>query len=84
MCSLEIVLRLFEFDFGAQALEIARHGGDCEFLSRTQVRHLAVVLRGVAIDLEPVPFFRVADVGDRHVVVLAPEERNGIEALTSA
>src|SRR3954464_10586754 len=37
-----------------------------------------------AIDLHPVPSFGMADVPNRHVVVLAPEERHGLERLASA
>src|SRR3954447_19381127 len=37
-----------------------------------------------AIHLDPVPSFGMADVPNRHVVVLAPEERDGRERLASA
>src|SRR5262249_3988038 len=39
------------------------------------VTHDAVALHHVALDVDGVPFLSVPDIVDRHVVVLAPEER---------
>ena len=45
---------------------------------------LAVVAGERALDLRSVPARGVADVGNRHVVVLAPEEGHGVVALAAA
>ena len=39
----------------------------------------AVVRGRVAVNVQPIPLFRVAHVADDDVVVLTPEERNSIE-----
>src|SRR5690606_37103394 len=43
------------------------------------VAHQAVAAGDVAVDLDRVPFLGVADIVDRHVVMLAPEERHVVE-----
>ena len=44
----------------------------------------AVLAGDVAVDRQLVPFLGMADIVDRDVVVLAPEERHGVELLAQA
>ena len=48
------------------------------------VAQQAVLAGDVAVDRQLVPFLGVADIVDRDVVVLAPEERHGVELLAQA
>src|SRR5437660_989823 len=59
-----------------EAVDIAIDGGDGQHLAALPVAHHAVAPLDVALDVELVPLLGVADVVDRHVVVLAPEERH--------
>src|SRR6185312_6389448 len=68
-------------DLGAQRRQVAADGGHGEPPAAAPVADRAVVGGGIAVDLQPVPAFGVADVADRQVVVLAPEERRLGEAL---
>src|SRR6185437_9235114 len=43
----------------------------------------AVARCEIAFDIDAVPAFRMSDIGDDGVVVLAPEERHGIESFPS-
>ena len=43
--------------------------------------HQAILAGNIALDVELVPFLGMADIVDRNVVVLAPEERNGVKFL---
>ena len=61
---------------------IDRGGG--ERASAELVAHQAVLAGDVAVDRELVPFLGVTDIVDRDVVVLAPEERHGVELLAQA
>src|ERR1700677_4095320 len=68
-------------DFGFEAREIAEDRGDRKRASGATHAHQAVLARDIAFDGEFVPLLGVAHIVDGHVVVLAPEERNGIEGL---
>src|SRR6202012_3414530 len=58
-----------------EALEIAPHCRHREHPALAEIRDACVALRETAVDLDLVPSIGVADVVDRNVVVLAPEER---------
>src|SRR5262245_45306334 len=70
--------------FGAEALPIATDRHAREQLARQAVADAAVACIRRAVDVDAVPLLRVADVLDRHVVVLAPEERHGVESLPAS
>src|SRR5581483_9434231 len=72
----------FQFGFEAGAVAIDRGHGQCA--AAELVAQETVASGDVAIDLYAVPVLRVADIVDRHVVVLAPEERHGIERSSLA
>src|SRR6267142_2696606 len=76
--------RAFHRCFGNQALDVAIDRGDREHPPLVLVAHHAVARSDVALDRQFVPTLGVADVVDRYVVVLAPEERHGIESLPRA
>src|SRR6185295_8717876 len=66
---------------GRQALLVAPHrghGGDASPVAEGDDG--AALLEG-AVDLDRIPLRGVADIVDAHVVVLAPEEGDGVEAL---
>ena len=54
-----------------------------ERAARTAILHLAVTIPDATLDLDLVPLLGMADVVDRHVVVIAPEKRNGVEGDTA-
>src|SRR5262249_33136787 len=62
--------------FSSEAIDVAEDRGHREHLAVTTVAYQAVARFDVALDVEIVPRLGVPDVVDRHVVVLAPEERN--------
>ena len=64
--------------FGFQALPVAEDGSDREHVAAAAVAQDAVLGRDIAFDRELVPFLGVADIVDRDVVVLAPEERTPV------
>ena len=64
--------------------EIAEDRGDCKCASRALHAHQAVLASDIAFDNEVVPFLGVADIGDRNVVMLAPEERDRMERLAAS
>src|SRR5439155_5058461 len=67
-----------------EALQVAIDRSHRQHLAVAAIAHQAVARGNVAVDLDRIPFFRVAGVVDRHVVVLAPEERHVGEALAGA
>src|SRR6476661_34283 len=71
-------------DLRAQALVVAEDRREGERLPALLVPHRHIALRRVAVDDDPVPLLRVADVVDAHVVVGAPEEGHLIVALAVA
>src|SRR3546814_9262630 len=48
------------------------------------IGHGAIVRGGIAVDLDPIPSFGMADVVDHDVVMLAPEEGDRREAFSPA
>ena len=74
----------FEFNFGAQPLEISMDDRDRQFLSSAPVTDRTVSLIQRPIDLDIVPPFRVADIGEAEIVLLGPEERNGVKPFAPA
>ena len=57
-------------------MTVAEDRGHRQHLAITTIAHQAVARFDVAFNVEIVPFLGMPDVIDRHVVVLAPEERN--------
>ena len=74
----------FHFDFSPKAREIAEDRRDGACAAVLFVTDQAIPRFDVAIDLDRVPRFRMADIIDRDIVVLAPEKRHGIELLAAA
>src|SRR4051812_33284861 len=74
----------FERQLRFEARAIASDGRDGERRLTLEEPYRRIVRVERAIDLHPVPSFGMADVPNRHVVVLAPEERHGLERLASA
>ena len=68
-------------DFGLKAREIAEDRGDRERAPAAPHAHETILAGDVAFDNELVPLLGMADIGDRNVVMLAPEERNRVEGL---
>src|SRR6266550_2384657 len=71
-------------DFGLEILAIASDAGDGELLVAGHVLHDAIALGRITFDDCTIPTLGVAHVVDLDVVVHAPEERDGIEALARA
>src|SRR6516164_4879550 len=69
---------------GLQARDITVDRRDGERPSARLVAHDAILGRDIAIHRDLVPLFGVADIVDRNVVVLAPEERYRLELLVMA
>src|SRR5271156_2207835 len=67
-----------------QACEIAVDRGERKHLALIPVAQQTIAACDVAIDNDLVPFLGMADIVDRHVVVLAPEEGYRIEGLALA
>src|SRR5687767_2032496 len=70
--------------FRLQAREIPADGHDRE---RPSVRHeagRAAALRRISVEHDVVPPLGVPDILERYVVVIAPEERHGLEAFVLA
>src|SRR5438874_13686896 len=77
-------LTLLHGRFGLEALQIAEnrcHGAQSPLVPIAQQ---AIVAGDVTFDGEVIPHRRIADVVDRYVVVLAPEEGSGAEFLALA
>src|SRR5438876_3011976 len=72
---------LLQGEFGLEALDIAEDRGDRQHAAVAAVANEAILRRDVAVDRQVIPRLGVADIVDRHVVVLAPEERHGREGL---
>ena len=72
---------VLERDFRSQAVQVAPDGRYGEPLSATPIRDGTVARGRVAVDFQAIPMFRMADVIDARIVVLAPEERYGLETL---
>src|SRR3954451_18030789 len=74
----------FERQLRFEARAIASDCRDGERRLTLEEPYRRIVRLERAIDLHPVPSFGMADVSNRDVVVLAPEERHGRERLASA
>src|SRR5262249_48129735 len=74
----------FPFRSRREAFAIARDRRQRQRAAAEDARHRAIARVERAVDLDGIPFFGVADVFDLDVVVLAPEERDGIELLAAA
>src|SRR6266446_3464990 len=59
-----------------EIIDVAEDRGHREHLAVATIAHEAVACFDVAVDVEIVPALGMPDIVDRHVVVLAPEERN--------
>src|SRR5262249_9899468 len=70
--------------FFSEAIDIAEDRGHREHLAVVTIAYQAVARFDVALDVEIVPRLGMADVVDRHVVVLAPKERNLGKSLSLA
>src|SRR5882757_5029081 len=64
-----------------EACDVAIDGGNGEHAAVALVLQQTVLAGDVAVDNDFVPLLGVADIIDRHIVVLAPEERHGMERL---
>src|SRR5262249_11907430 len=67
-----------------EIIDVAEDRGDREHLAVTTITHEAVAQFDVALNIEIVPRHAMPDVVDRHVVMLAPEERNFGKSLPLA
>src|ERR1700681_1615754 len=67
---------------GLQAREIAEYRSDSEYPPVAFVFQQAILRLDIAVDCDFVPLLGVADIIDRHVIMLAPEERHRVEFLT--
>src|SRR6201995_4075731 len=67
-----------------QAGDVTIDRGDRQHAALALVAQQAVPLHDVAVDIDLVPGLGVADIIDRHVVMLAPEERHRVERLARA
>src|SRR6185437_15342797 len=68
-------------DLGLEALGVAKDRGDRERAPGAAHAHEPVLGPDIALDREVVPALGMADIVDRNVVVLTPEERDRIERL---
>src|SRR6202161_686470 len=75
---------LLHREFRLQACDVALDRGYRQHTALALVARQAVPLHDVAVDIDLVPGFGVTDIIDRHVVMLAPEERHRIERLARA
>src|SRR5215472_5100293 len=73
--------RPLHLKLGLEAFDIAIDRGNRQHASLALVAQQAIPAPDIAVDRDLVPFLRVADIVDRHVVMLAPEERYGFESL---
>src|SRR5262245_64356926 len=62
--------------FFLEIVDIAEDRGHRQHLPAVAIAHQTVPLVDTAFDVECIPLFRVSDVIDRNVIVLAPEEWN--------
>src|SRR6478672_8298290 len=69
---------------GLEACEIAVDRSHRKHPAFALVFQQAILRGDIAVDGDFVPLLGVADIIDRHIVMLAPEERHGIEGLALA
>src|SRR3984885_12521141 len=75
----ESARRTFHRNLGLETGDITIDRGDSEHAPGAFVPHQTILRADIAVDRDFVPFLGVTDIVDRHVVMLAPEERHGIE-----
>jgi hypothetical protein len=71
-------------EFGAKTVEISINCRDRQLPAVPAIGYGAIACLGFAIDLGIVPSFRVAHITDPEVILLRPEERDGIKYLAAA
>src|SRR5215472_10538068 len=76
--------RVFHRRLLLEIIDVAEDRGDREHLAVATITHEAVACFDVALNVEIVPRLGMPDVVDRHVVMLAPEERHVGKALPLA
>src|SRR5262245_39766497 len=67
-----------------KTLQVAENGCGGQCFSIAPIAQETIASLDIALDVDLIPPFRMADVIDRHVVVLAPEERHLRKRLASA
>src|SRR5436309_14085150 len=73
--------RLLHRELGFQVVEIAIDRRHREYAAGAAIAQQTILGFDVALDRNRIPLLRVANISNRHVVVLAPEERHRVEAL---
>src|SRR6476660_5611345 len=73
--------RPFHRELRLEACDVAIDGGNGAHAAVALVLQQAILAGDVAVDNDFVPLLGVADIIDRHIVMLAPEERYGMERL---
>src|SRR6202040_1944315 len=73
--------RVFELDLGGEAVAITPDRQNRQLPAAMPVSHGAVLRLEPAVNLDPVPLPGMADIGEQKIVLLSPEERDGVEAL---
>src|SRR5436305_2014984 len=71
--------RALHRDLGFEILLVAEDRCNCENFAVAAVAQDAILVADLARDRDVIPFLGVADIVDRDVVVLAPEERHRLE-----
>src|SRR5215471_4859692 len=64
-----------------QTLKVARYGYEGKRPPILLIGNCALACVKAPIDFNRVPLLSVSDIVDHHIIVLAPEERDGIELL---
>src|ERR1700744_1654112 len=70
---------LFQIALSFEALKIAGYAGDRQDAAAAKIRHGAIARFQRAVDVHGIQGFRVADIVDREIVVLAPEEGDRVK-----
>src|SRR5215471_450309 len=74
----------FHGGFSPQTLQIARNGHDSKSSSAFLISYRTITRIKTAIDLDSIPLLSVPNIVNCDIVVLAPEEWNGIKFLALA
>src|SRR5262249_18107543 len=75
-------VRALHRGFLLEILDVTEDRGCRQHFAIAAKAHQAIASVDIALDVEAVPFLRVTDIVDRHVVMLAPEERHLTKALS--
>jgi hypothetical protein len=73
-----------ELDFRAEAVKVASDGQRRELAAAPPTVNRRVAVADAAVDLDPVPLPRMADIGQGQIVLLRPKERNRVEPFAAA